>query len=155
LGSTLRYDDRVQANLIAPKVLPVFEPGPSFLSIFEDNLRLDLELLQVRPGDVTKIGYRDAQPIEILGVDFWKAPFITDFTVRHFLPRLLAGGLVLQRDFVHEFHPHIHLSMLRLADHFETFVELKWGGNGGLQVHKAGDRDGCTRALRRRHGVVR
>jgi hypothetical protein len=35
---------------------------------------------------------------------------------------------VLQQDFVHEFHPHIHLSMLRLADHFETYVELKWGG---------------------------
>lgn len=105
-----------------------FETQSSFLPIFEDNLRADLNILQIRPGDVTSTGYPDPEPIEILGVDFCKAPFITDFTVREFFPRVLVDGLVLQQDFVHEFHPHIHLSMLRLADHFKTYVELKWGG---------------------------
>jgi glycosyltransferase involved in cell wall biosynthesis/SAM-dependent methyltransferase len=105
-----------------------FETKTSFLPIFEENMRASLPMLQVRPGDVTANGYPDPEPIEVLGVDFCKAPFITDFMVREFFPRVLPGGLVLQQDFVHEFHPHIHLSMLRLADHFETYVELKWGG---------------------------
>lgn len=129
-------DDYILQHLTEKYPEQEFKTQTSFLPIFEDNLRPDLELLQVRPGDVTKIGYHDAQPIEILGIDFCKAPFITDFTVRHFLPRLLAGGLVLQQDFVNEFHPHIHLSMLRLSDHFETFVELKWGGTVAYRCTK-------------------
>jgi SAM-dependent methyltransferase len=105
-----------------------FRPQTSFLPVFEENLRDKKEMLQVRPGDVTAIGYADSQPIELFGVDFCKALPVTDFTVRAFFPHLMTGALVLQQDFVHEYHPHIHLSMLRLADHFETRVELKWGG---------------------------
>jgi glycosyltransferase involved in cell wall biosynthesis/SAM-dependent methyltransferase len=102
--------------------------GSSFQSLFEKNLQAERELLQVRPGDVTAIGYGDAEPIELFCVDFCKALPITDFVVRTFFPRLLLGALVLQQDFVHEYHPHIHLSMLRLAGYFETYVELRWGG---------------------------
>lgn len=105
-----------------------FQPRTSFLPMFEENLRAEWEKLRVRVGDVTAIGYPDAEPIELFGVDFCKALPITDFVVRCFFPRLLSGALVLQRDFGHEYHPHIHLSMLRLADHFENYVELRSGG---------------------------
>jgi hypothetical protein len=87
-----------------------------------------LDLLHVRPGDVTKVGYLDAKPIEIIGVNFCTASFITDFTVQYFLPRHLVGGLVLHQVFVHEYHPRIHLSMLLQADHFELYDEFKWCG---------------------------
>ena len=106
-----------------------FQPQGSFLPVFEENLSAQRALLQVRAGDVTQIGYPDGEPIELFGVDFCKALKVTDFVVRNFFTRLMTGSLVIQQDYVHEFHPHIHLSMLRLSDHFETFVELKWGGS--------------------------
>ena len=118
-----------------------FKVQTSFLRVFSDNLKDFAELLDVRPGDVTKLGYHDEQPIEIFGVDFCKALPITDLVLREFFPRLLPGGLVIQQDFIHEFHPHIHLSMLRLQDHFEKFVEVKWGGSVAYKCCKPITRD--------------
>lgn len=106
----------------------VFQPNTSFLPVFRENLKEFAEFLDVRPGDVMQHGYHDSEDIEIFGVDLCKALPVTDFVVRNFFPRIMASGLVLQQDFIHEFHPHIHLSMLRLSDHFERFVELEWGG---------------------------
>jgi len=115
-----------------------FVTGGSFLRVFEDNMREFEEFIDLRPGDVTTVGYPDAMPIEILGVDICKALPVTDYLVRIFFPRLMAGALVIQQDFIHEFHPHIHLSMCLLDDHFEKYVEIDWGGS---VVYK------CTRPI--------
>jgi hypothetical protein len=106
-----------------------FNGQTRFLDVFRENLADNSEFLDVRPGDVTRVGYPDKEPIEVLGVDLCKALSITDFVVREFFPRLLPGSIVIQQDFIHEFHPHIHLSMLKLEDHFEKYVEIKWGGS--------------------------
>lgn len=105
-----------------------FSDQGSFLPVFEENTADARSLLDVRPGDVTGIGYPDKENIEVFGVDLCKAPFVTDHVVREFFPRVMERGLVMQQDWIHEFHPHIHLSMLRLDDHFDRYVEFKWGG---------------------------
>ena len=106
-----------------------FQPGGSFLPVFSENMKKYKDLLLVRSGDVIDAGYPDESDIEVFGVAICKAPVVTDFVVREFFPRLMPGALVIQQDFIHEFHPHIHLSMLILRDHFEKFVEVEWGGS--------------------------
>ena len=101
----------------------------SFLGVFEDNLREYSHMLDIRPGDVMQSGYTDTEDIEILGVDLCKALPVTDYVVRTFFPRLLDDALVIQQDFIHQYHPHIHLSMLLLDDCFELEHEMRWGGS--------------------------
>ena len=129
-------DDYVLRHLMEHYPDRSFKGETSFLSVFEENLRGSADLLDVRAGDVTAIGYRDLEPIEIFGVDFCKALPVTDFVVREFFPRLIQDALVIQQDFVHEFHPHIHLSMMRLQDHLAKAVELKWGGSFAFRCIK-------------------
>lgn len=109
----------------------------SFLCVFEDNLSEFRELLDVRPGDVMLAGYNDMQGIEILGVDLCKALPVTDYVVRTFFPRLIDRALVIQQDFIHQYHPHIHLSMLLLEDCFELDHELRWGGSLSYRLKRA------------------
>lgn len=113
-----------------------FEGQRSFLDVFEDNLREHLGLLDIRAGDVMLSGYSDESPIEILGVDLCKALPVTDYVVRTFFPRLLDRSLVIQQDFIHQYHPHIHLSMLLLDDFFSLEHELRWGGSLSFRVTK-------------------
>ncbi len=106
-----------------------FTGQDSFLGLFRENLGEHMPMLDVRPGDVMSSGYPDQEPIEILGVDLCKAPAITDFVVREFFPRLMENALVIQQDFIHPYHPHIHLSMMLLRDRFRLDVELRSGGS--------------------------
>ena len=108
----------------------------SFIQVFKENLSFAENLIDVRPGDITTIGYNDTVPIEVLGVDVCKALSVTDFLVREFFPRLMPGALVLQQDFIHEFHPYIHISMQRLEEFFEPYVEFKWGGTVAFKTRK-------------------
>ncbi len=113
-----------------------FVGQPSFKEVFEENLIDHQHLLDIRPGDVMRSGYRDELPIEILGVDLCKALPVTDYVVRTFFPRLLDRALVIQQDFIHQYHPHIHLSMMLLDDCFELEHELRWGGSFSYQLKK-------------------
>lgn len=113
-----------------------FNGESSFLGVFEDNLREYAVMLDVRPGDVMLSGYHDIEDIEILGVDLCKALPVTDYVVRTFFPRLLDEALVFQQDFIHQYHPHIHLSMLLLDDCFELEHEMRWGGSLSYRLKK-------------------
>lgn len=113
-----------------------FDGQKQFLNVFEDNLQAHRDLLDVRPGDVMQSGYRDEMDIEILGVDLCKALPVTDYVVRTFFPRLLENALVIQQDFIHQYHPHIHLSMMLLDDCFELEHELRWGGSLSYRLKK-------------------
>lgn len=106
-----------------------FVSGGSFRPVFDALTEPHARLLDVHAGDVTRERYAFDRDIEVLGVDLCKALPVTDHVVRTFFPRLIEGGLVIQQDFIHEFHPHIHLSMLRLDDHFERDAEMRWGGS--------------------------
>ncbi len=106
-----------------------FSGKKSFLGVFNENMRQYAHMLDVRPGDVMAWGYPDEEPIEILGIDLCKALPVTDFVIREFFPKLIEGALVIHQDFIHQYHPHIHLSMLLLEDYFDLDVEIKWGGS--------------------------
>ena len=122
-------DDYILEHLQANFPDRAFTSGGSFEDTFRDQMAADARFLQVFPGDVMASGYPFERPVEVLGVDLCKALPVTDHVVRTFFPRLMPGGLVIQQDFIHEFHPHIHLSMLRLDDMFELDAEMKWGGS--------------------------
>ncbi|MBO9445972.1 glycosyltransferase [Ruegeria sp. R14_0] len=124
--------DHLQRNF--PK--KTFKIGESFEGVFREQMSADEQFLEVFPGDVMKSGYTFEEPIEILGVDLCKALPVTDYVVRNFFPRVIPDGLVLQQDFIHEFHPHIHLSMLRLDDFFDLEAEMKWGGSVTFRLKK-------------------
>lgn len=113
-----------------------FSTQRSFLGVFEDNLSAHEEMLDVRPGDVMLSGYQDDEDIEILGVDLCKALPVTDYVVRTFFPRLMTDALVIQQDFIHQYHPHIHLSMMLLDDCFELEHEMRWGGSLSFRLRK-------------------
>lgn len=113
-----------------------FSKDKSFLKVFEDNMREFAHMLDVRPGDVIEAGYQDDTPIEILGVDLCKALPVTDFVVREFFPRLILGARVIQQDFIHQYHPHIHLSMMILEDYFDLDYEIQWGGSVSYVLKK-------------------
>lgn len=113
-----------------------FEIGGSFEGVFREKTEQISRYLEVFPGDVTKSGYPFEEDIEVLGVDLCKALPVTDFVIRTFFPRLMEGALVIQQDFIHEFHPHIHLSMLLLDDHFDLDAEMCWGGSVTYRVKK-------------------
>ena len=127
-------DDYILGHLQKNYPRRAFNTEDGFLGVFRENLSAHEDMLDVRAGDVMQIGYHDADPIEILGVDLCKAPQITDFVVRNFFPRLLDNALVIQQDFIHQYHPHIHLSMLLLDDCFELDTELRWGGSLSYRV---------------------
>ena len=113
-----------------------FSDEKSFLGVFNENMRQYAHMLDVRPGDVMAWGYPDEEPIEILGIDLCKALPVTDFVVRAFFPRLIEGALVIHQDFIHQYHPHIHLSMLLLEDYFDLDVEIKWGGSVSYRLKR-------------------
>lgn len=114
-----------------------FTDEQSFLGVFNENMAQYADMLDVRPGDVIRSGYQDEDPIEILGIDLCKALPVTDFVVREFFPRLIEGGLVIHQDFIHQYHPHIHLSMLLLEDYFDLDTEIKWGGSVSYSLKRA------------------
>jgi len=113
-----------------------FNNENSFLPFFQRNMRKYAHMLDVRPGDVIQNGYPDNEQIEILGIDLCKALPVTDFVVREFFPNLIDGALVIHQDFIHQYHPHIHLSMMILEDFFDLDYEIKWGGSLSYKLIK-------------------
>ena len=80
-------------------------------------------LIEAHPGDVTLGSYTDPRPIEILSVDICKSRETTDIVFREFFPRLEAGSLVLQQDYIHPWNPWLLTAIGYFADHFEVVYE--------------------------------
>ncbi|MEM1276246.1 MAG: hypothetical protein AAGH74_06960 [Pseudomonadota bacterium] len=119
-----------------------FAMDESFQAVFEDNLSEHQGMIDLKPGDVTKYTHPKDKPIEILGIDLCKALPITDHVVRSFFPSLIEDALVIHQDFMHEFHPHIHLSMMRLRAFFTPEIELPWGCSVSYRLkRKISDQD--------------
>ena len=115
-----------------------FSGMTSFQPCYEESTAPYQAMIDIRAGDITGIGYPDREPIEILGSDACKTLAITDFFVREFFTRLIPQrSLVLQQDYIHPYHPYIHLSMARLADCFETHCELEVGGSVSFRCIRA------------------
>lgn len=94
------------------------KPGESFLDVFRFQTQQYASLIVERPGSILDFPW-PGKPIEILFIDVAKTQEIQQHLFRHYLPHLLTGGVLLQQDFHHAWHPYIHVAMEFLAPYFE------------------------------------
>jgi hypothetical protein len=137
LASGLRANPRFQAAprrdvihsydlfVLEPWTIGVFFPldtpqGMSFESLFRENISPVADLVAVHPGNVTKAPVPDA-PIEILFIDLAKHWTVSDYVVRAFFPRLVAGtSIVIQQDYLYEsWSGWLPVTMEHFSEYFE------------------------------------
>ena len=101
-----------------------------FRRYFDVNFVGREALIDVHEGDIAFAEYRQKTPIAFLGIGGCTSPAKIDNVVRQFFPYLIPGhSLVVHQDYVHAFHPYIHVSMELLNDCFEPAMEIDGGGS--------------------------
>jgi hypothetical protein len=112
-----RLTDEARASY--PDLVAGLEVGASIRPQFDRLLGRLGAYAEVYEGDIRNFQW-DGQPIEILFLDVCKTWGINDHVSREFFPALIPGDSVLvHEDFVHEWLPHIPITMGLLADAFE------------------------------------
>lgn len=91
--------------------------GESFLDIFEFQTQRYASHIRAFPGSILDHAW-DGSDIEVLFIDVAKTLEIQQHLFRSFLPKLIPGGILLQQDFHHAWHPYIHVAMEYLAPYF-------------------------------------
>jgi hypothetical protein len=100
----------------------------SFRSFFDRKMEKYSNALDVFEGDIVKIGYPQRKPIAVLGLDCCKNLAITDSILRNFFPYLIPNrSIIIHQNYIHAWHPYIHISMELLKDYFEPILEI-YGG---------------------------
>ena len=113
-----------------------YRSGESFLCEFERALDGYESQISVYEGDIGVIGYTVDSPIEILAIDCCKTLATCDAVIRHFFPKLCHFGVILHQDFIHEYHPYIHISMMLLRRYVTLEAEAPFGGTVSFRVHR-------------------
>ena len=102
----------------------------SFRSYFDARFTAQAARLDVYEGDIISIGYPTKKPIEFLGLDCCKTLSVMDSVLRNFFPFLIPNvSIVVHQDYIHPYHPYIHISMELLRDYFEPILEIDGGGS--------------------------
>ena len=102
----------------------------SFRPFFDKNMVQFQHMLDVYEGDIIATGYPQKKPIELLALDCCKNIAVTDSVLRSFFPYLIPGAShVIHQDYIHAWHPYIHISMELLSDYFEPALEINYGGS--------------------------
>ena len=102
----------------------------SFRNFFDKMTASFTSMLAVHEGDICEIGYAYQQPIALLGLDCCKTLAVTDSVIRNFFPYLIPNeSVVIHQDYIHAWHPYIHISMELLQEYFEPLMEVEWGGS--------------------------
>ena len=103
-----------------------FREGESFRSIFDAQTRAYSDLVHVHPGDITNTPW-SGEPIEILFIDLAKTKDVNDFIIREMFPCLIPGrSIVIHEDYLFYRLPWIHITMERLAEHFELLCDTEY-----------------------------
>lgn len=109
--------------------------GESFLSVFLENLRDYIGIIDVRAGDLIQVG-RIEDEIEVLVIDVAKSAALNAFIVGQWFGRLTAGrSIVVQQDFYAPTQPWIAVSMGALLDYFSV-VHEKVGESAVFRLEK-------------------
>jgi tetratricopeptide (TPR) repeat protein len=94
------------------------EPGDDYLDVFLRQTRTYRRFIEPHPGDFLTMRWN--APIEILFIEVAKTPELNSHLLREFFPYLIPGhSVVIQQDFFHCWHPHIHITMEALEPYFE------------------------------------
>lgn len=96
--------------------------GESFLTTFLDTVAAFLPWIEVRAGEVTRVG-RLERPIELLFLDVAKSPYLNAYALRHWFSKLTDSAIVIQQDFYSPAHHWIAASMGALLDHVDVLTE--------------------------------
>ncbi|MBV9692299.1 MAG: hypothetical protein JO261_01235 [Alphaproteobacteria bacterium] len=115
------YDDYV-AEAIRKNVRPI-EKGQSYLDIFMTHTAKYRAMIEVHPGNF--IDHRwHGDPVELLFIDVAKRPRQNCHIATEFFPHLLPGrSIVIHQDYMHCWHPYIHIGMEYLDESFELVDE--------------------------------
>jgi hypothetical protein len=93
--------------------------GGSFRTKFDQLLGADTRCVAVHEGDVRNFQW-SGNPVELLFIDIAKSWEINQHVIEQFFPALVPDqSVVVHQDFVHEWLPHIHVTMGYLGDAFE------------------------------------
>jgi hypothetical protein len=96
--------------------------GESFLPAFIERIGRQINLIELRAGDVTQVG-RISRPIEVLMIDLAKSPQLQAYCLLTWLPKLVPGHSVLiQQDLHSPFQPWVASAMGQLLDFFDPLV---------------------------------
>lgn len=98
--------------------------GDSFIDIYLQNINQWKEIINVRHGDVCKLGWH-GDPIEILFVDIMKSLETAKSVAHSFFPHLIPGkSLVIHQDFKHFHEFWIHTMTFRLREHLVPVLNI-------------------------------
>lgn len=104
--------------------------GESFQPQFEERVAAYRDAIDVRPGDLTRLRWDPARPIELAFNDASKSWALANNLLRHFYPSLVPGvARLVEQDFAHFFTPWVHLIHWRLRDAFEPVVHVPYSGS--------------------------
>jgi hypothetical protein len=101
--------------------------GDTYLDIFEWQTGKHKDLIQIHAGDFITHEW-SGESIEVLFIDIAKTQELNSHLVRQMFPALIPKhSVVIQQDFFHCWHPHIHVTMEALSDHFEVIdPHVQW-----------------------------
>ncbi len=99
--------------------------GESFLDVFLENIKQYREIIDVKHGDVCKIGW-NGTPIELIFIDIMKSQDTARCVAYNFFPSLIPEiSIIVHQDFKHFHEFWIHLMMYRLRSHFTPIINLQ------------------------------
>lgn len=81
--------------------------GDSFAHVIENFVEDVRDVVDLRIGDIEKVGANITKIVEILFLDVLKAQSVADFCMRTYFPLLSAGSFVLQQDYFTDSLPWI------------------------------------------------
>ena len=96
-----------------------FEPGDSFIDLFQQQLGKWDRYVTTCPGDINQLPWESEARIEYLFVDAMKSWELCNRIIHAFYPQMVPGKSYLHhQDYVH-FHTFwIHLTMFRMREYF-------------------------------------
>lgn len=114
-----RVFDEISADFIRSRLGESLAVGKSTRAIFDRQVAEVRDVLEVYEGDFHVVHW-EPRPIEILMVDIAKSESLGRRVVEVFFPCLIPGrSIVIQQDYHHPWHPHIHVVMEYFADFFQ------------------------------------
>lgn len=122
-----RFEDREGGFMVGAisqfrgiEIPPAHNGVVDFEPLFRFNTSDFADAIEVRRGDITKLGYPDARPIEIMSVDVGKTADLMLYVAREFFPKLVSeASIVLNQDYIFPLQPWLIVAMELLAEHFE------------------------------------
>lgn len=106
-----------------------YEPGDNFIEEYLAAIRPWQDLIEVRAGDLTQIGWEGEKQIEFLFNDASKSWELANSILQNFYPALIPGvSLCAEQDFGHYYTSWVHLIRYRLREYFEPVCHVPFSG---------------------------